>query len=252
MMYVKNEQLPETPSYKWEDEKLISYYKKKAREICAQLEKEELTKKKGLLNIFPNQFKPQFNFKFNNNSKSILTSSRSQNKKFKTRNNNNNLLATKRDTESVLGMLFPYVKEEHFHIEPFKTGADIIRERKNNPNLKIIKLNQEKRIRSNFNKTFKKYDKELNTYADTPSIRCSSAYITEDQAYHRELIESKKRWVCPEDFKRVFGRHTENERLKEEMKNNVVEDDIYIEPYCPDRFRKTDKSKWICKRNFIV
>ena len=38
--------LSETPSYKWEDEKLISYYKKKTREICALLEKEELSKKK--------------------------------------------------------------------------------------------------------------------------------------------------------------------------------------------------------------
>ena len=249
-MYVKSEQIPENPSYKWEDEKLISYYKKKAREICAQLEKEELTKKKDLLNLFPSQFKPQFNFKFGN-SKNFSINSKSQTKKYKTRNNNN-FFTTKGESESVLSMLFPYVKEEHFHIEPFKTGADILRERKNNPNLKIIKLNQEKRIRSNFNKTFKKYDKELNTYADTPSIRCSSAYITEDQAYHRELIESKKRWVCPEDFKRVFGRHTENERLKEEMKNNRVEEDIYIEPFCLDKFRKTDKSKWVCKKNFIV
>ena len=39
---------------------------------------------------------------------------------------------------------------------------------------------------------------------------------------------------------------------QEEMKNNRVEEDIYIEPYCPDRFRKTDKSKWISKKNFIV
>ena len=49
-------------------------------------------------------------------------------------------------------MLFPYVKEEHFRIEPFKTGADILSERRNNPNLILIKLNQEKRIKSNFNK----------------------------------------------------------------------------------------------------
>ena len=149
-------------------------------------------------------------------------------------------------------MLFPYVKEEHFRIEPFKTGADIIKERKNNPNLKLVKLNQEKRIKSNFNKNFKKFDKELNTYADTPSIRCSSAYVTEDQAYHRELIEAKKKWVSPDDFRRVFGRNTENERIKEEMKNNRIEDDIYIEPYRIDKFREINKTKWISKKNFIV
>ena len=99
---------------------------------------------------------------------------------------------------------------------------------------------------------YKKYDKELNTYADTPSIRCSSAYITEDQAYHRELIQKKKKWVSNEDFRRVFGRNTENERIKEERKNTRVEEDIYIEPYCLEQFRKTDKSKWVSKKNFYV
>ena len=237
--------MPETPSYKWEDEKLISYYKKRAREICAQLEIEERTKKKGLLNFNPSQFKPKFNFKFRNLSNA---NSKHLNQKLKPKLFN----PQKIETESVFSMLFPYVKEEHFLIEPFKTGADIIREKQNKPNLNIIKLNQEKRIKSNFNKTFRKYDKELNTYADTPSIRCSSAYITEDQVYHRQLIESKKKWVANEDFKRVFGRNTENERLKEERKYNTIDEDIYIEPYCLDKFRKTDKSKWVSKKNFIV
>ncbi len=40
--------------------------------------------------------------------------------------------------------------------------------------------------------------------------------------------------------------------MKEERKFNTVEEDIYIEPYCLDKFRKTDKSKWVCKKNFIV
>ena len=243
-MRPKHEYLSETPSYKWEDEKLISYYKKRAREICAQLEKEEQTKKKGLLNFNPGQFKPKFDFKFRNSSK--------HSKNIKTRNNNNFFFTQKTETESVFNMLFPYVKEEHFHVEPFKTGAEIIKERKHKPNLNLIILNQEKRIKSNFNKKFKKYDKELNTYADTPSIRCSSAYITEDQAYQRKLNESKKKWVSPDDFRRVFGKNTENERMKEELKNNRVEEDIYIEPYCLDKFRKTDKSKWVSKKNFII
>ena len=233
--------LSETPSYKWEDEKLISYYKKKTREICALLEKEELSKKKSLLNYNPTQFRPKFDFKFNKTPKSI-----------KMPENQINIFPQKNEPESVLCMLFPYVKEEHFRIEPFKTGSDIIKERKNMHNLNLVKLNQEKRIKSNFNKLYKKYDKELNTYADTPSIRCSSAYITENQAYHRQLIEAKKKWVWNEDFKRVFGRNTENERLKEEMKNNRFEGDIYIEPFCLDKFRKTDKTKWICNKNFII
>ena len=231
------------PSYKWDDEKLIHYYKRKAREICSQLEKEDEYNKKGLLNYVPRQFKPNFDFKFqkqksNSLKKQILTPK--------------NIIRTKQEPESVLNMLFPYVKEDHFKVEAFKTGTDLLREAKYKPNISIIKINQEKRIKSNFNKNFRKYDKELNTYADTPSIRCSSAYTTEDQIYRRELIKSKQKWVVPEDFRRVFGRKTENDRIKENLINNHVEEDIYIEPYKIDRFRKMDKTKWVCKKNFIV
>ncbi len=230
------------PSYKWDDEKLISYYKKKAREICSQLEKEDEYKKKGLLNYVPQKFKPNFNFKFQKTRSNSIKRDLAPQK----------TVSIKQDTESVLNMLFPYVKEDHFKIEEFKTGSDLLRETKLKPNIKIIKLNQEKRIKSNFNKNFKKYDKELNTYADTPSIRCSSAYTTEDQIYRRELIKSKQKWVVQEDFKRMFGRKTENDRIKENTILSHMDEDIYIEPYKIDRFRKMDKSKWICKKNFIV
>jgi hypothetical protein len=234
----------QTPSYKWDDEKIIIYYKRKAREICSQLEKEDEYKKKGLLNYVPRQFKPKLDFKFQN-SKTISSEKQKVPKK-------NKIFPTKQETESVLNMLFPYVKEDHFKIEEFKTGSDLLRETRFKPNITIIKLNQEKRIKSNFNKKFKKYDKELNTYADTPSIRCSSAYTTEDQVYRRELIQSKLKWVVPEDFRRVFGRRTANDRIKEDTINNHVENDIYIEPFKIDRFRKMDKSKWVSKKNFIV
>jgi hypothetical protein len=230
------------PSYKWDDEKLISYYKKKAREICSQLEKEDEYKKKGLLNYVPKQFKPNFNFKFQRTRSNSIKRDLIPKKP----------ISIKPEAESVLNMLFPYVKEDHFKIEEFKTGSDLLRETECKPNIKIIKLNQEKRIKSNFNKNFKKYDKELNTYADTPSIRCSSAYTTEDQVYRRELIKSKQKWVVQEDFKRMFGRKTENDRIKENTILSHMDEDIYIEPYKIDRFRKMDKSKWICKKNFIV
>ena len=63
----------------------------------------------------------------------------------------------------------------------------------------------------------KLYRIEKGVYADTPSIRCSSAYTTEDQVYRRELIKNKKKWVVSEDFKRVFGRKTENDKIKENV-----------------------------------
>ena len=72
-------------------------------------------------------------------------------------------------------MLFPYANENDFKIEPFKSGADLRNEnRRKREHIPVIKINQEKRIKSNFLKKFKKYDKELNTYAVNPSIRRSS------------------------------------------------------------------------------
>ena len=237
----------QTPSYKWDDEKIISYYKRKAREICSQLEKEDEYKKKGLLNYVPRQFKPKLDFKFQK-SKTIS----SENKKVSKRNK---LFTTKQETESVLNMLFPYVKEDHFKIEEFKTGSDLLRETRFKPNITIIKLNQEKRIKSNFNKKFKKYDKELNTFRDKPSIRCSSAYVTEQEQKRKDDIESKKFWMCPEDFKRVFGKRTLNKKDKEEQNRSnklYPKNDVYTTSVLGYQFRELDKSKWVCKKNFVV
>ena len=49
----------------WDDETIISFYKKKTREICARLEAEEKVKKKELLLIFMmfNKIKLYFNYK---------------------------------------------------------------------------------------------------------------------------------------------------------------------------------------------
>ena len=65
------------------------------------------------------------------------------------------------------------------------------------------------------------------------------------------MIKSKQKWVVTEDFRRVFGRKTENDRIKENLINSHVEADIYLEPK-NDRFRSMDKTKWVCKKNFII
>lgn len=257
----------EKPSYKWQDEKIINYYKKKAREICAILEKEEKknmqtlgdyaiksvndimerTKKRPQTNSYKSRYMKE-NYKPENSE----TNHRNDNNKIFRNTCYNKHNKTKEEPESVLSMLFPYVKEEHFKMDTFKTGADLIEEKKYKPNLIIIRLNQERRLKSNFKKKFQKYDKELNTYADTPSIRCSSQYATEDQIYRRQFIESKKKWVSKEDFHRVFGKKTESDRIKQLKLNYQVEPDVYVEPFQRDKFRKTDKRKWISKKDFIV
>ena len=123
--------------------------------------------------------------------------------------------AQKPETESVLTMLFPYIKEEDFQIKAYNPGKSGIK-----PNTEIVRVNLETKIKSNYRHKFKKYEKELNTFGDKPSIRCSSAYMTQEEARRKEFMESKKKWMCNEDFKKVFGKQTLAMRDKEELMYN--------------------------------
>ena len=222
----------------WDDDTIISFYKKKTREICARLEAEEKVKKKELLltntnNNFVQKNKKLFKLKRPNTSYKIHNSFRTKSGnntkliKNKILSNKSPLANTKmEESESVLNMLFPYVNENDFKIEPFKSGADLKKEYLlKGQSTPIIKVNLERRIKSNFLKKFKQNDKYLNTYAIKPSIRCSSAYMTEDERRRKEFIKSKRLWMTTDDFKRYFGKN-ENEKNKEINKN---------EKYIPDK-----------------
>ena len=100
-------------------------------------------------------------------------------------------------------------------------------------------------------KKFKQYDKYLNIYAKKPSIRCSSAYMTDEERRRKEFIKSKKLWVTTDDFRRYFGKN-ESEKNKEINKNGKYTPDEYVEPYLANVYRLIDKNKWISKKNFIV
>ena len=252
------------PDSHWDDDEIIEYYKKKTREICSRLEEEEKIKRN--------------NFLLNNNKNLLLKNLvKSQRLKrvgssFRTKVSNNNSkrsanaspikrivsakpkkIIKEEEPESVLNMLFPYVNENDFKIEPFKSGADLRNEnRRKRENIPVVKVNQERRLKSNFLKKYKKYDKDLNTYADNPSIRRSSAYLTQEQIKRREFIKSKKFWISSVDFKRYFGKKSENDRIKEKNKNEQYISDKYIEPSQSNILRIIDKNKWISKKNFLV
>ena len=223
---IKKDILEFSPNPQWDDDTLIEYYKKKTREICGCLEAKSKIQQRQIILNHNNQYKYSLNRIQKKNKLHIISSgfrapSKTKSSKRKvisanpTKNNINPLpkIEVQEENESVLNMLFPYVNENNFKIEPFKSGEDLRNE--NRGNIPVIRLNQEKRIKSNFVKKFKKYDKELNTYADNPSIRCSSAYATEDQIRRREYIENKKYWMTNEDFKRYFGKKIENDKIKE-------------------------------------
>ena len=248
----------------WDDETIIDFYKKKTREICARLEDEERIKKKELLlssnnNNFVNKNIKMFKMKRPNSSIKInndfrrksdikqidFTNNRIESAKFP-------ILKKSEEPESVLNMLFPYVNENDFRIEPFKSGSDIRKEylekRQYTP---VVKVNLERRIKSNYIKKFKKYDKDLNSFAKNPSIRCSSVYSTEEQRRRQEFIKSKKLWVTTDDFRRFFGKN-ENEKTKELFRNERYIPNKYVEPYLANVYRIIDKNKWISKKNFVV
>jgi hypothetical protein len=248
----------------WDDDTIIDFYKKKTREICARLEEEEKIKKKELLlstnnNNFVNKNVKMFKIKRPNSSVKINNNFRKRSGNNSMLNNNNRILSANfpyvkkaEEPESVLNMLFPYVNENDFKIEPFKSGADIRKEylekRQYTP---VIKVNMERRIKSNFIRKYKKYDKYLNVYAKNPSIRCSSIYSTEEQRRRQEFIKSKKLWLTTDDFKRYFG-NSKNEKPKEINKNEEYIPNKYVEPYLSNVYRIIDKNKWMSKKNFVV
>ena len=247
----------------WDDETIIDFYKKKTREICARLEAEEKIKKKELLlnnrnNNFINKniklFKmrrPNSAIKLDNNlrrkssNKPIIINNIKESAKFE-------YIKKVEEPESVLNMLFPYVNENDFRIEPFKSGTDIREEYlQKRQNSKVVKVNLERRIKSNFIRKYKKYDKDLDVYAKNPSIRCSSIYSTEEERRRQEFLKSKKLWVTTDDFRRYFSKN-ENEKVKEINKNEKYIPNKYVEPYLSNVFRIINKNKWISKKNFIL
>lgn len=254
------------PDSHWDDDAIIEYYKKKTREICFRLEEEEKIKKKELLlNNNKNFLLKNANFvkskKVNRIGSSFRKKDSNNNSRIRGPSSSKKRIVSAKpqkikkleEPESVLNMLFPYVNENDFKIEPFKSGADLRNEnRRKREIIPAIRINQEKRIKSNFLKKYRKYDKELSTYADNPSIRCSSAYATQEQIKRREFLKSKKMWISSADFKRYFGKKAENDRIKEKRKNENFFRDKYIEPKHVNIYRIVDKNKWISKKNFFV
>ena len=255
------------PDPHWDDETIIEYYKKKTREICGRLEEDEKRRKKEILlnnKIFvlknkketrnKIKYRPGSSFRVPASSHSSKVSRLSSPKK-RIDSSKPQKIEKIEETESVLNMLFPYVNENDFKIIPFKSGADLRDEkRRNNENIPVIRMNQERKIKSNFLKKYKKYDKDLNSYY-TPTIRRSSDYLTLDQIRRREFIKSKKLWVSSFDFKRYFNKFSFNNdscKDKDNKKKEKYVSDKYIEPTRVCCCRVIDKNKWISKKNFVV
>ena len=246
------------PDPNCDDDQMIDFYKKQGREICKKLQEVKSTEDTTVHKVTRRGLSARITTKYHsgNTSSSVSSSTSRPITAMKSKKSiiMKPISVQKPETESVLTMLFPYIKEEDFQIKAYNPGKSGIK-----PNTEIVRVNLETKIKSNYLHKFQKYEKELNTFGDKPSIRCSSAYMTQEEARRKEFMESKKKWMCNEDFKKVFGKQTlamrdkeelmYNSRLYEESKKNEKSEYKSVLNYA---YRTTDKSKWICKKNFIV
>jgi hypothetical protein len=60
--------------------------------------------------------------------------------------------------------------------------------------------------------------------------------------------------MCPEDFRRVFGKRTLNSNIKKESSKEDGEyiPNVFKEPDYEHQFREFDKTRWVSKRDFVV
>ncbi|MCQ2819271.1 MAG: hypothetical protein MJ252_18565 [archaeon] len=155
------------------------------------------------------------------------------------------------EREPIISMAFPYINEDDFNLGEYYPGK--------NPNSKnpLIRVNLQKKPKSNYVAKFKKYEKELNTFRGT-CLTCDSEYIEAEKRERREFLESKKKWMSKEDFKKAFGKSTENQRDREEYFKNLSYEENKTEgkenktSTLGFQFRTIDKSKWISQKNFVV
>lgn len=94
---------------------------------------------------------------------------------------------------------------------------------------------------NNYNKKYKKFESELNTFADKACIRASSEYKTNDEIKRREEINSKKLWLNKKDFQSVFPLNKEEAILKFNYQQNDYEKSNPM----LHQFRDLNKTNWI-------
>ena len=68
--------------------------------------------------------------------------------------------------------------------------------------------------------------------------------LSPEQRQRREFLESKKKWVCKEDFHRVFGLHT----TAIKPIPNVMS---YGKPVTDYKFREVNHKKWLTPNGFV-
>jgi len=149
-----------------------------------------------------------------------------------------------------------FKKAEINHYNPFKS-VKIVNKRKNInffPKLKFKSVNKNNNNNSYINKSAsligeyeRKHWRNIREKADI--INNDSPYMDELDKEYNEKLKDKKKWINKKNFNIFIGKASSiRNSFKNEIKNYVMRT-----PSLPPilyQFRKTQKKKWICIKNF--
>ena len=89
---------------------------------------------------------------------------------------------------------------------------------------------------------YKEFKKLPPSNLDVPVIRNASPYISEEELYRKEYIDSKNKWVDTQAFKNYFGKASSS------ASSNFIPNYVTITPSEPPilhKFRDLTKEKWM-------
>ena len=251
---------------KMDEKQLISFYKRERRRICLKLDEIENTsnlrfrnyekyknsiplkdfiknkkKSKKKLNMTDTNFDNSRNINKIEMKKINSTFSLDKQNKIRIQKNINSLNME----EEYQSLMTKAPKENNKTISYLKTQPNIVN--KKFENLLKLKKRKDKRDygilndmdnsdgnKNNIKSRIKKLQDKWKDYDQ----------LSPEQRQRREFLESKKKWVCKEDFHRVFGLHT----TAIKPIPNVMS---YGKPVTDYKFREVNHKKWLTPNGFI-
>ena len=223
MQFVQKAKLPE--------EQMIHYYKKMRKDITDKLEEIQIAsdfrQKKIKINDDTKKKIKKLNLKASNfmrkkkNSNEIIKNIKS----YTSRNKNNN---------DKLNLIF--LNEDKKHYGTYRDISPQFRPETTFPEITSENVNKS-------NKTINK--KLLMKKINNSPIKQEYKYITLEEFQRKEFLESKKKWICDEDFHRVFGIHSSSIKPI----TNVIDAG---QPISKHKYRDVHPDKWLTSNGFII
>lgn len=141
--------------------------------------------------------------------------------------------STKKDIRQ---MLHPAIEEDNLP----KTNQNLVGAKAHIKNMFSTKTRL--RIDPKFYSRHKEFTKMPPTNLDVPIIRNASPYISEEELYRKEYLQSKNKWMSKNSFKNYFGKASSSKS------SNFIPNYVTITPSEPPilhKFRDMDREQWM-------